>query len=164
MKLLSHFRNKGILRALQKFSLTIQNQIINEVMADLWCVVRADPQWGFSRLLQIPVTDLKPFTLYTLSLIKEVLRRENQGLKVYPVDDSSVFSLTGTYFWFVLSMLSGLIYKKNAWGRYTLLLSLLLCRVTTSRFKILRWWAGGKCSVWPLPPARVQKKINKNWG
>ncbi len=41
-----------------------------EVMADLWCVVRADPQWGFSRLLQIPVTDLKPFTLYTLSLIK----------------------------------------------------------------------------------------------
>jgi hypothetical protein len=30
--------------------------------------------------------------------IKEVLRRENQGLKVYPVDDSSVFSMTGTYF------------------------------------------------------------------
>jgi hypothetical protein len=31
-------------------------------------------------------------------LIKEVLRRENQGLKVYPVDDPSVFSMTGTYF------------------------------------------------------------------
>jgi hypothetical protein len=30
---------------------------------------------------------------------KEVLRRENQGLKVYPVDDSSFFSMTGTYFW-----------------------------------------------------------------
>jgi hypothetical protein len=41
--------------------------------------------------------------------LKEVLRRENQGLKVYPVDGSSVFSMTGTYFWFVLSMLSGLI-------------------------------------------------------
>jgi hypothetical protein len=41
------------------------------------------------------------------------LRRENQGLKVYPVDDSSVFSMTGTYFLFVLSMLSGLIYKKT---------------------------------------------------
>jgi hypothetical protein len=30
--------------------------------------------------------------------VKEVLRRENQGLKVYPVDGSSVFSMTGTYF------------------------------------------------------------------
>jgi hypothetical protein len=30
--------------------------------------------------------------------IKEVFRRENQGLKVYPVDGSSVFSMTGTYF------------------------------------------------------------------
>jgi hypothetical protein len=32
--------------------------------------------------------------------IKEVLRRENQGLKVYryTVDRSSVFSMTGTYF------------------------------------------------------------------
>ncbi len=30
--------------------------------------------------------------------LKEVLRRENQGLKVYPVDGSSVFSMTGTYF------------------------------------------------------------------
>jgi hypothetical protein len=29
---------------------------------------------------------------------KEVLRRENQGLKVYPIDRSSVFSMTGTYF------------------------------------------------------------------
>jgi hypothetical protein len=29
---------------------------------------------------------------------KEVLRRENQGLKVYTVDRSSVFSMTGTYF------------------------------------------------------------------
>jgi hypothetical protein len=30
--------------------------------------------------------------------LKEVFRRENQGLKVYPVDDSSVLSMTGTYF------------------------------------------------------------------
>jgi hypothetical protein len=30
--------------------------------------------------------------------LKEVLRRENQGLKVYPIDGSSVFSMTGTYF------------------------------------------------------------------
>ncbi len=30
--------------------------------------------------------------------LKEVLRRENQGLKVYTVDRSSVFSMTGTYF------------------------------------------------------------------
>jgi hypothetical protein len=29
---------------------------------------------------------------------KEVLRRENQGLKVYSIDGSSVFSMTGTYF------------------------------------------------------------------
>ncbi len=29
---------------------------------------------------------------------KEVLRRENQGLKVYKVDGSLVFSMTGTYF------------------------------------------------------------------
>ena len=48
-----------------------------------------------------------------LSLHYQVLRRENQGLKVYPVDDSSVFSMTGTCFWFVLSMLSGLIYIKT---------------------------------------------------
>ncbi len=47
------------------------------------------------------------------ALFKEVLRRENQGLKVYPVDGSSVFSMTGTYFWFVFSMLSGLILKKT---------------------------------------------------
>ncbi len=32
------------------------------------------------------------------TFIKEVLRRENQGLKVYSVDGSSVFSMTGTYF------------------------------------------------------------------
>ncbi len=37
--------------------------------------------------------------------LKEVLWRENHGLKVYPVAGSSVFSTTGTYFWFVLSML-----------------------------------------------------------
>jgi hypothetical protein len=30
--------------------------------------------------------------------IKEVLQRENQGLKVYSIDGSSVFSMTGTYF------------------------------------------------------------------
>jgi hypothetical protein len=30
--------------------------------------------------------------------LKEVLRRENQGLKVYKVDGSLVFSMTGTYF------------------------------------------------------------------
>jgi hypothetical protein len=46
-------------------------------------------------------------------LFKEVLRRENQGLKVHPVDGSSVFSMTGTYFCFVLSVLSGLIFKKT---------------------------------------------------
>ncbi len=40
--------------------------------------------------------------------IKEVLRRENQGLKVYAVDRSLVFSMTGTYFLFILSLLSGL--------------------------------------------------------
>jgi hypothetical protein len=33
-----------------------------------------------------------------VSDFKEVLRGENQGLKVYPVDGSSVFSMTGTYF------------------------------------------------------------------
>jgi hypothetical protein len=32
------------------------------------------------------------------TLLKEVLRRENQGLKVYPVDGSPVFSMTGNYF------------------------------------------------------------------
>jgi hypothetical protein len=43
--------------------------------------------------------DLKDFDKFTeLGLTKEALRRENQGLKVYPVDDSSVFSMTGTYF------------------------------------------------------------------
>ncbi len=31
-------------------------------------------------------------------VIKEVLRREIQGLKVYPVDGSPVFSMTRTYF------------------------------------------------------------------
>jgi hypothetical protein len=49
-----------------------------------------------------------------LCCFKEVLRRDNQGLKVYPVDGSYVFSMTGTYFKFVLSMMSGLILKKNA--------------------------------------------------
>ncbi len=38
------------------------------------------------------------FSELNLKLFKEVLRRENQGLKVYPVDGSSVFSMTGTYF------------------------------------------------------------------
>jgi hypothetical protein len=52
--------------------------------------------------------------MYNTFYIKEVLRRENQGLKVYPVDNSSFFSMTGTYFCFVLSILSVLIYKKNA--------------------------------------------------
>ena len=32
------------------------------------------------------------------TVLKEVLRRENQGLKVHPVDGSSVFSMAGTYF------------------------------------------------------------------
>jgi hypothetical protein len=35
---------------------------------------------------------------FLYSFLKEVLRRENQGLKVYPVDGSYVFSMTGTYF------------------------------------------------------------------
>jgi hypothetical protein len=47
------------------------------------------------------------------AVLKEVLRRENQGLKVHPVDGSSVFSMTGTYFLFVLSLLSVLIFKKT---------------------------------------------------
>ncbi len=38
------------------------------------------------------------FFLKPVLELKEVLRRENQGLKVYPVDGSSVFSMTGTYF------------------------------------------------------------------
>ena len=46
--------------------------------------------------------------------------------------------MTGTYFWFISSLLSGLIFKKNAWGRYALLLSLLLCTVTFSRFSTQR--------------------------
>jgi hypothetical protein len=49
----------------------------------------------------------------SLTLFKEVLRRENQGLKVYPHDGSTVFSMTGTYFWFVLAVLSGLVKKKT---------------------------------------------------
>ena len=44
---------------------------------------------------------------------KEVLRRENQGLKVYKFDGSLVFNMTGTYFQFVLSMISGLIFKRT---------------------------------------------------
>ena len=39
-----------------------------------------------------------PFTPPSFFFLKEVLRRENQGLKVYPVDGSYVFSMTGTYF------------------------------------------------------------------
>jgi hypothetical protein len=46
-----------------------------------------------------------PFCLISQPIFKEVLRRENQGLKVYTVERSSVFSMTGTYFWFVLSIL-----------------------------------------------------------
>jgi hypothetical protein len=52
------------------------------------------------------------FLFYSILLFKEVLRRENQGLKVYAVDRSLVFSMTGTYFLFILSLLSGLIFKK----------------------------------------------------
>jgi hypothetical protein len=48
-----------------------------------------------------------------MCVFKEVLRRENQGLKVYSIDGSSVFSMTGTYFLFDLSMLSGLIFEKT---------------------------------------------------
>jgi hypothetical protein len=50
---------------------------------------------------------------YVPKFLKGVLRRENQGLKVYSIDGSSVFSMTGTYFWFDLSMLSGLIFEKT---------------------------------------------------
>ena len=49
----------------------------------------------------------------SLRLLKEVLRRENQGLKVYKFDGSLVFNMTGTYFQFVLSMISGLIFKRT---------------------------------------------------
>ncbi len=35
---------------------------------------------------------------YVPKFLKGVLRRENQGLKVYSIDGSSVFSMTGTYF------------------------------------------------------------------
>ena len=83
------------------------------------------------------------FFCATYILIKEVLRRENQGLNVYLVDGSPVFNMTGTYFWFFLSMIR-MNFKKNARGRYALLLSLLLCKVTTSRFRILRLRAGGR--------------------
>jgi hypothetical protein len=41
---------------------------------------------------------LEKCVIYVVILLKEVLRRENQGLKVHPVDGSSVFSMTGTYF------------------------------------------------------------------
>jgi hypothetical protein len=46
-------------------------------------------------------------------VFKEVLRREIQGLKVWPVYRSQVFSITGTYFRFILSLLSGLICKRT---------------------------------------------------
>jgi hypothetical protein len=38
------------------------------------------------------------FAYAYMLILKEVLRREIQGLKVYPVDGSPVFSMTGTYF------------------------------------------------------------------
>jgi hypothetical protein len=38
------------------------------------------------------------YDIYIQQRLKEVLRRENQGLKVYPVDRSKVFGMTGTYF------------------------------------------------------------------
>jgi hypothetical protein len=38
------------------------------------------------------------FCIMPIRPFKEVLRREIQGLKVYTVDRSSVFSMTGTYF------------------------------------------------------------------
>ncbi len=41
--------------------------------------------------------DTKPL-MSSLLVFKEVLRREIQGLKVYPDDGSPVFSMTGTYF------------------------------------------------------------------
>jgi hypothetical protein len=37
-------------------------------------------------------------SLIQASMVKEVLRREKEGLKVYPVDRSLVFGMTGTYF------------------------------------------------------------------
>jgi hypothetical protein len=56
-------------------------------------------------LLSVSVVDVKVGKKYLYTVrkvsngtLKEVLRRENQGLKVYPVDGSSVFSMTGTYF------------------------------------------------------------------
>ncbi len=64
---------------------------------------------------------------------KEVLQREIQGLKVYPVYRSYVFSMTGTYFWLIFKAIR-LYFYKNAWGQYALLLSLLLCTVTFLRF------------------------------
>ncbi len=53
---------------------------------------------------------LKDGEIFHLSVLKEVLRRENTGLKVYAVDRSLVFSMTGTYFLLILSLLSGLIF------------------------------------------------------
>ncbi len=47
-----------------------------------------------------------------LDQLKEVLRREIQGLKVLPVYRYYVCSMTGTYFWFIWSLLSGFIFKK----------------------------------------------------
>jgi hypothetical protein len=36
--------------------------------------------------------------VFRIRILKEVLRREIQGLKVWPVYRSQVFSITGTYF------------------------------------------------------------------
>ena len=89
--------------------------------------------------------------------LQEVLRRENQGLKVHPVDGSSVFSMTGTYFWFVLSVLSGLIKKK----RLRPVCSFAVTPpVQSNNFKIQNppvvGWAA--CADDPFPPQESKRK------
>ncbi len=46
--------------------------------------------------MPVPLTEYLASSMNVIHLfLKEVLRRENQGLKVHPVDGSSVFSMTG---------------------------------------------------------------------
>jgi hypothetical protein len=90
--------------------------------------------------------------------IKEVLQRENQGLKVYPVDDSSVFSMTGTYFWFVLSMLSGLIYKKTPEAG-----TLFCCHSSCAEWQLhdsksSGWGLAANALYDPFPPPESKRK------
>jgi hypothetical protein len=102
----------------------------------------------------------KEYVNASLRWLKEVLRRENQRLQVYPVDDSAVFSMTGTYFWFVLSMLSGLIYKKK---RLRPVRSFTVTPpMQSNNFKIQnRTVEGGRQMLCMTPSPRQSPKENK---